>query len=66
LTLREVAAHAHASVEVPEGVMGRVTFMLDEVPWDQALDLLVRLNGLTWTRTGHVIRIEPPGRAPSR
>jgi hypothetical protein len=58
-TLREVAAHAHASVEVPEGVMGRVTFMLNDVPWDQAFDLLVRLNGLTWTRTGDVIRIEP-------
>jgi hypothetical protein len=65
-TLREVAAHAHASVEVPEGVMGKVTFKLDEVPWDQAFDLLVRLNGLTWTRTGDVIRVEPPRRAPSR
>jgi hypothetical protein len=65
-TLREVAAHAHASVEVPEGVMGRVSFKLDEVPWDQAFDLLVRLNGLTWTRTGDVIRVEPRRRAPSR
>ena len=65
-TLREVAAHAHASVEVPEGVMGRVFFKLDDVPWDQAFDLLVRLNGLTWTRTGDVIRVEPPRRAPSR
>jgi hypothetical protein len=65
-TLREVAAHAHASVEVPEGVSGRVTFKLDEVPWDQALDLLVRLNGLAWTRTGDVIRVERPRRAPSR
>jgi type II secretory pathway component HofQ len=65
-TLREVAAHAHASVEVPEGVMGRVFFKLDEVPWDQAFDLLVRLNGLTWTRTGDVIRVEPRRRAPSR
>jgi type II secretory pathway component GspD/PulD (secretin) len=64
--LREVAAHAHASVEVPEGVMGRVFFKLDEVPWDQAFDLLVRLNGLTWTRTGDVIRVEPRRRAPSR
>ena len=65
-TLREVAARAHASVEVPEGVMGRVFFKLDEVPWDQAFDLLVRLNGLAWTRTGDVIRVEPRRRAPSR
>jgi type II secretory pathway component HofQ len=46
--------------------MGRVFFELDEVPWDQAFDLLVRLNGLTWTRTGDVIRVEPARRAPSR
>jgi hypothetical protein len=65
-TLREVAAHGRASVEVPAGVMGKVTFRLDEVPWDQAFDLLVRLNGLAWTRTGDVIRVEPPPRAPSR
>ena len=63
--LREVAAHAHASVEVPEGVMGRVFFKLDEVPWDQAFDLLVRLNGLAWTRAGDAIRVEPARRAPS-
>jgi hypothetical protein len=59
-TLREIAAHGRASVEVPEGVTGRVTIKLDEVPWDQAFDLLVRVNGLTWTRTGDVIRVEPP------
>jgi hypothetical protein len=65
-TLHEVAAHAHASVEVPEGVMGKVTFKLDEVPWDQAFDLLVRLNGLAWTQTGDVIRVALPRRAPPR
>jgi hypothetical protein len=64
--LREIAAHGGTSIEVPEGVMGKVTFMLNEVPWDQVLDLLVRLNGLTWTRAGDVIRVDPPRRAPSR
>jgi hypothetical protein len=65
-TLREIAAHGQASVEVPEGVVGRVTFKLDEVPWDQAFDLLVRLNGLTWTRTGSVLRLDVRRRGPSR
>jgi hypothetical protein len=65
-TLREVAAHAHASVEVPEGVMGRVTFKLDKVPWDQAFDLLVRLNGLIWTRAGSILQVEVRRRARSR
>jgi hypothetical protein len=59
-TLREVAAHGHATVEVPEGVVGRVTIRLDDVPWDQAFDVLARVNGLTWTRSGDVIRVAPP------
>jgi hypothetical protein len=65
-TLREVAGHGHASVQVPDGVSGRVTFKLDEVPWDQAFDLLVRANGLTWTRTGDVIRVDVPRRGAPR
>jgi type IV pilus assembly protein PilQ len=45
--------------------MGKVTLKLNDVPWDQAFDLVIRTNGLTWTRTGDVIRVEPPRRAPS-
>ncbi len=63
-TLREVAARGHATVEVPEGVMGRVTIKLDAIPWDQAFDVLVRVNGLAWTRTGDVIRVDVPRRGP--
>jgi len=55
--LREVAANGRASVELPQGVAGHVTFKLTEVPWDQAFDLLARVNGLTWTRAGDVIRV---------
>lgn len=55
--LREVAANGRASVELPKGVAGHVTFKLVDVPWDQAFDLLVRVNGLTWTRSGDVIRV---------
>ena len=40
-----------------EGVGGHVTFKLNEVPWDQAFDLLTRVNGLTWSRAGGVIRV---------
>jgi len=65
-TLREVATHGRTTVEVPEGVTGRVTFKLDAVPWDQAFDVLARVNGLTCTRTGDVIRVEPRRRGPSR
>jgi hypothetical protein len=63
-TLGEIATHGKASVELPDGVRGRVTFKLVEVPWDQAFDLLARVNGLTWTRKGDVIRVELRRRAP--
>jgi hypothetical protein len=65
-TLREVAAHGGATVEVPDGVMGRVTLKLDAIPWDQAFDVLVRVNGLTWTQAGDVIHVEPRRRGLSR
>lgn len=65
-TLREIAAHGRASVEVPEGVGGRVTLRLEKVPWDQAFDLLARVNGLTWTRTGDVIHVQVRRRGSSR
>jgi hypothetical protein len=58
--IRELAVQADVGVEIPDGVMGKVTFKLNEVRWDQAFDLVVRLNGLTWTRTGDRIRVLPP------
>jgi hypothetical protein len=65
-TLREIAAHGNAAVEVPQGVMGRVTLKLDKVPWDQAFDVLAVVNGLTWTRTGDVIHVQVRRRGSSR
>jgi type IV pilus assembly protein PilQ len=64
--LREVAANGRASVEPAQGVGGHVTFKLTDVPWDQAFDLLTRVNGLTWSRTGEVIRVGFRERAKAR
>jgi hypothetical protein len=55
--LEEIASNGHASVEVPPNVAGRVTLKLDDVPWDQAFDLLANVNGLTWARTADVIHV---------
>jgi type IV pilus assembly protein PilQ len=38
-------------------VRGTVTLVLDEVPWDQALDIVMRNNGLTKELDGNVLRI---------
>jgi type IV pilus secretin PilQ/predicted competence protein len=45
------------NVVVNPGVSGKVTLKLTEVPWDQALDLILKANGLGYTLEDNVIRI---------
>src|SRR4030095_15920781 len=47
------------NVVVNPGVSGKVTLKLNEVPWDQALDLILKANGLGYTLEGNVIRLAP-------
>jgi type IV pilus assembly protein PilQ len=42
---------------VNPGVTGKVTLKLNQVPWDQALDLILKANSLGYTREDNVIRI---------
>ena len=46
-----------SNVVVNPGVSGKVTLKLQEVPWDQALDLILKTNGLGSTVENNVIRI---------
>ncbi len=45
------------NVVVNPGVAGKVTLKLTEVPWDQALDLILKTNGLGYSLEDNVIRI---------
>jgi len=45
------------NIVVNPGVSGKVTLVLKEVPWDQALDLILKTNGLGYTLDDNVIRI---------
>ena len=47
------------NIVVNPGVSGKVTLKLNEVPWDQALDLILKANNLGYTLEGNVIRIAP-------
>ncbi|WP_168709065.1 type IV pilus secretin PilQ family protein [Onishia niordana] len=42
-----------------DSVSGRVTLNLDDVPWDQALDLVLQSHGLASRREGNVIVVAP-------
>jgi len=45
------------NVVINPGVSGRVSLKLTEVPWDQALDLILKTNSLGMTIDDNVIRI---------
>jgi type II secretory pathway component HofQ len=43
------------NVIIDPGVSGKVTIRLFNVPWDQALDLILRQHGLAMTKNGNLI-----------
>jgi len=45
------------NIAVDPGVQGTVTVNFNEVPWDQALDIILRQNNLTYTIEGNVMRV---------
>lgn len=55
--LRTFAELTGLNIAIDPGVQGSVTVDFVDVPWDQALDLILRQNGLTWTLEGNVMRI---------
>ena len=55
--LRFLAEAAGVNIVVDNDVDGSVTLRLRDVPWDEALDVVLRSNGLAMVRRGHVIRI---------
>ncbi|HYH09718.1 MAG TPA: type IV pilus secretin PilQ [Thermoanaerobaculia bacterium] len=55
--LRTFAELTGLNIAVDPGVSGAVTVDFVDVPWDQALDLILRQNGLTFVLEGNVMRI---------
>jgi type IV pilus assembly protein PilQ len=51
---------ARANIVVDPGVRGKVTVRMKDVSWDQALDLILRMNGYAMVRDGRIIRIGKP------
>lgn len=47
------------SLVVSDGVTGNITLRLVDVPWDQALDLVLRSRGLGQRQEGNVLYIAP-------
>jgi len=48
------------NIVIDPEVHGSVTVRLHDVPWDQALDLIVRTNGYGYVLEGNVLRVGKP------
>jgi type IV pilus assembly protein PilQ len=57
--LRTFAQISGLNIIVQPGVSGSVTAELDNVPWDQALEQVLKINGLSYELDGNVMRIAP-------
>ena len=55
--VRTFAELTGLNIAVDPGVQGSVTVDFVDVPWDQALDLILRQNNLTYILEGNVMRI---------
>lgn len=57
--LRIIAEVSNLNIIASDKVTGKVTLRLIDVPWDQALDVILKTNGLDKVQEGNVIRIAP-------
>lgn len=55
--IRTFADLTGLNIAIDPGVSGTVTVDFVDVPWDQALDLILRMNNLTYVLEGNVMRI---------
>ena len=57
--LQLLADFSGYNILVSDGVSGTMSLKLDNVPWDQALQIILNSKGLGMKRDGNVIRIAP-------
>jgi type IV pilus assembly protein PilQ len=57
--LQVIADFTNFNIVTSDSVTGSVTLRLQDVPWDQALDIILQAKGLDRRKTGNVIWIAP-------
>ena len=55
--LRLIADISGTNMIIEPGVKGKVTLKVEKVPWDQVLDVILKMNGLGREQEGNIIRI---------
>jgi type IV pilus assembly protein PilQ len=57
--LRVFSETSGLNIIIDPAVQGRVNMVLNEVPWDQAMETILRANKLGYTVDGTIVRIAP-------
>ena len=53
---------ARLNMVIDPDVKGSVTVCLEDVPWDQALEVILKVNGLGYVLEGNIVRVGAPPR----
>ena len=61
IVLGHLAQESQVNIVVAESIDGTVTTSLKDVPLWEALDAILRINGLVWTRKENIIYVTKPG-----
>ena len=64
--LQLLAETSGQNIVVSDSVQGNVTLRLQNVPWDQALDIVLRTKGLDKRQEGNVIYVAPSAELAAR
>jgi type IV pilus assembly protein PilQ len=64
--LQVIADFTNFNIVTSDSVSGAVTLRLKDVPWDQALDIVLQAKGLGMRKTGNVLWIAPKDEIASK
>ena len=64
-TLQKFSELTNLNIVLDPDVRGTVTVALTDIPWDQALELILKINGLGYVLEGNVMRIAPTSKLAS-
>ncbi len=57
--LNVIADFTELNIVISDSVNGNITLRLKDVPWDQALDIILQSRGLDMRKNGNVIQVAP-------
>ena len=57
--LTVIADFTNLNIVISDSVSGNLTLRLKDVPWDQALDIILQSRGLDMRKNGNVIQVAP-------